>query len=244
MSRTFRIAVLFAAACVVTSAAAQTGGSVTTTTKTTHKSGVIDAVWGNNVVLREADGTTHEYTVPDGFQFQMNGQNVAVADLKPGMTVDATITDQTTTKDVTVTRNVSGTVMQVAPGGIVVRDASGKLTSYGASDLQGRDVTITRSGQNVTVLRDARPIMLSQLRKGDRLNATIVTDLPPQTVTSRSVSAKVTPAPEPAAGSTTVAEAPTHLPKTASPLPMVGLVAALSLVSALVLRGLGRVRRA
>ena len=237
MSRTFRIAVLFAAACVVTSAAAQTGGSVTTTTKTTHKSGVIDAVWGNNVVLREADGTTHEYTVPDGFQFQMNGQNVAVADLKPGMTVDATITDQTTTKDVTVTRNVSGTVMQVAPGGIVVRDASGKLTSYGASDLQGRDVTI---------LRDGRAIPIGQLRRGDRLNATIVTTLPPQVVTKRSVTANVTPAPDSAGtggtGNATVAAAPA-LPKTASPLPLVGLLAVVALASALTLRGLGRLRR-
>jgi hypothetical protein len=245
MSRTFKIAVLVAAVCVVTSAAAQTGGSTSTTTKTTQKSGVIEAVYGNHVVLREADGTTHEYTVPEGFHFQMNGQPVTVADLKPGMSVNATITDETTTKDVVVTRNVSGTVMQVAPGGIVVKGEDGKLTSYGATDLQGRDVTITRSGQSVSVLKGDRPIMLSQLKKGDRLNATIVTDLPPQTVSKRSVTASVTPAPEPAAGGAgTAGTTAAALPKTASPLPFVGLLAALALLSALVLRGFGRVRRA
>lgn len=68
MSHTFRIAVLLGALCVVTSAAAQTNPaaqkSETTTVQTTQKSGVIETVYGNHVVLKDADGTTHEYTVP------------------------------------------------------------------------------------------------------------------------------------------------------------------------------------
>src|SRR5262249_9791798 len=90
MSHTFKIAVLLASLCVVASAAAQT--SQTTTTKTTQKSGVVEAVYGNKVVLKDADGT-HEYTVPEGFHFQMNGKDITVAQLKPGMKVDATITE-------------------------------------------------------------------------------------------------------------------------------------------------------
>ena len=134
MSRTSKIAVLLGALCFVTSAAAQT--TETTSTKTTQKSGVIETVYGNHVVLKDADGT-HEWTVPADFKFQMDGQSLGVADLRPGMKVNATITKETTTRDVTLTRNVSGQVAQVAPGGIVVRDSSGKLTSYAARDWAG-----------------------------------------------------------------------------------------------------------
>lgn len=54
MSRTFKIAVLFAALCVVTSAAAQTNekANETTTKATTRKSGVVETVYSNHVVLR------------------------------------------------------------------------------------------------------------------------------------------------------------------------------------------------
>lgn len=192
MSHTCKIAVLLAALCVVTSAAAQT--TETTTTKTTQKSGVVETVYGNHVVLKDADGKTHEYTVPADFKFQMNGKNVTVADLKPGMKVDATITEHTTTRDVTVTRNVTGQVAQVAPGGIVVRDSSGKLTSFAARDWQGEDLTILRPGRELPWRPEE--IGWQQLRVGDKLNATIVTTLPPQVVTQKSMSATVTPAPE------------------------------------------------
>lgn len=114
----------------------------------------------------------------------MNGQNLTVANLKPGMKVDATTTEKTTIRDVTVTQNVTGQVMAVAPGGIVVRDSSGRLTKYGRQDMQGRDVTI---------VRDRNVIRLDQLRQGDRLNATIVTTFPPQVVTQKTMSGTVKP---------------------------------------------------
>ena len=197
MSRTFKIAVLLGALCVVKSAAAQT--TEATSTKTTQKSGVIETVYGNHVVLKDADGT-HEWTVPADFKFQMNGQNLTVADLRPGMKVNATITKETTTRDVTLTRNVTGQVAQVAPGGIVVRDSSGKLTSFSARDWQGRDLTILRPGRELPWRPEE--IGWQQLRVGDKLNATIVTTLPPQVVTKQSISATVTPAPEPGATGT------------------------------------------
>jgi hypothetical protein len=124
MTRTLKIAVLFGALCVVGAAAAQTSEAVTTKTKTTQKSGVVETVYGNHVVLKDADGT-HEWTVPEGFHFVSDGKELTVAQLQPGMKVVATTTQETTIRDVTLTRNVSGQVAQVAPGGIVVRDSTG-----------------------------------------------------------------------------------------------------------------------
>ena len=210
MSRTSKIAVLLGALCFVTSAAAQT--TETTSTKTTQKSGVIETVYGNHVVLKDADGT-HEWTVPADFKFQMDGQSLGVADLRPGMKVNATITKETTTRDVTLTRNVSGQVAQVAPGGIVVRDSSGKLTSYAARDWAGRDLTILRPGREIPWRPEE--IGWQQLRVGDRLNATIVTTLPPQVVTKETMSATVKPAP--AAGATGTGGSSTTEPSTTPP---------------------------
>lgn len=192
MSHTFRIGVLLAALCVVANAAAQT--TETTTKQTTQKSGVVETVYGNHVVLKDADGKTHEYTVPEDFKFQMNGKAITVADLQPGMKVDATFTEQTTTREVTLTRNVTGQVAQVAPGGIVVRDSSGRLTSFRAADIEGKDLTVlSRSGRETP--SRPREITWRQLKTGDRLDATIVTTLPPQVVTKKTVDANVTPAP-------------------------------------------------
>jgi hypothetical protein len=215
MSRTFKTTVLLAALCLVTSAAAQKDESITTTTKTMQKSGVVEAVYGNHVVLRDADGKTHEYTVPEDFKFQMNGQSITVASLEPGMKVDATITHQTTTRDVTLTRNVTGQVAQVAPGGIVVRDSSGRLTSFSSQDVQGKDLTIlSRSGRDTP--SRPREISWRQLKTGDRLDATIVTTLPPQVSTKKTIDANVTPAPS--AGATgTGGSSPTEPSTTAPP---------------------------
>ena len=46
------------------------------------------------MLVKEADGV-HEYTVSEGFKFQTNGQSVGVADLQPGMSVNAVVTDKT-----------------------------------------------------------------------------------------------------------------------------------------------------
>jgi len=213
MSHTFKFAVLLAALGVVGSAAAQTAAGQTkestTTTQTLQKSGVIETIYGNHIVLKDADGT-HEWTVPADFKFQMNGQNLTVADLRPGMKVNATITKETTTRDVTLTRNVTGQVAQVAPGGIVVRDSSGKLTSYSARDWQGRDLTILRPGRELPWRPEE--IGWQQLRVGDRLNATIVTTLPPQVVTKETMSATVKPAPAAGATGTGGSTEPTTTP--------------------------------
>ena len=234
MSPTLRIAALTSALSIIASLPAVAQTTEMTSTKTTVKRGVIQAVYGNHVVVKEPDGT-REYTVPDGFKFQMDGKNLTVDQLQPGMKVSATINEQTTTRDVTTTKVVSGQVMQVAPGGVVVKAPNGELKSYDVKDAQGRDVTIVRNGKEIP---------LTDLKVGDKLNATIVTTYPPQVVTKRSVAATVTPASQPPAAAPSTAVAATTLPKTGSPLPLLGALAGLALASALLLRGLRHVTRA
>jgi hypothetical protein len=237
MSLESRIAVWLASLLLAPVALGQSQSATSTTesnaVQTATHSGVVETVAGNKVVLREADGL-HEYNVPPGFSFQLDGKDVGVADIKPGMGVNATFTDKVTTRQVRVTRIDSGTVAQVTPGGFVLRDKSG-YTSYSFKDAAGKDKYFVQDGKEVP---------LSDVKVGDRLSGTFVETLPPQQISQRTVVAKATePTPPPAPAPVAVAAATPHrLPKTASPLPTLGLLAlaaggiALSLRAARIIR--------
>jgi hypothetical protein len=230
MSRQSRISVCLLSIAVAPLALAQTSSTESTAVKQTVKSGEVQTVAGNKVVLKEADGM-HEYNLPDGFKFRLDGRDVGVDEIQPGMKVDAVVTDKITTRNVQVTRVVSGTVMQVAPGGVVLKmNETGELKSYNFKDPAGNEIYFARDGKQVS-LRD--------VKKGDVLTGTFVTTLPPQITTQRTATARATaPARAEAPPTTVAAAAPSQLPKTASPLPLVGLLAALSAGIALALRAL------
>ncbi|HXT33594.1 MAG TPA: LPXTG cell wall anchor domain-containing protein, partial [Vicinamibacterales bacterium] len=114
--------------------------------------------------------------------------------------------------------------------------------------------------RNVTILKDGKPASIADFHTGDRLTATIVTEKPPKVMTQRQVQATLTgatptattgaapaartaAAPAAPAPTTGTAAAPARkLPKTASQVPLLGLLGALSLAIALGL-SLGRRRQ-
>ena len=157
----------------------------TVTTKETRKFSVI-AVDGNTVVIRDQPGT-REMTVPPDFRVTVEGRQVPVSELKPGMTGTAVITTTTTTKPVTVTEVKSGEVVEASGSSILVRTPEG-FKMFSPSDIEKRGVKI---------IKDGKPLDFSQLRKGDKLTATIVTEYPPQILTERQVQATLAGAPLP-----------------------------------------------
>ena len=212
-----------------------------TTTTETKKFTVI-AVEGNQLVVRLPEGT-REITVPDDFRFIINGQPMSVRELKPGMSGTATITTTTTVKPVVVTEVKNGTVERVMGSSVLVKSEQG-FRMFSEGDVEKRGVKIYKDGKQVG---------LTDLHAGDHLTATIVTEKPPQVMTERQVQATLAQggaaagapaaAARPAAGAaaapagpsaaaqgaaTPAAGAGRALPKTASPLPLLGLVGAAS----------------
>ena len=214
--------------------------------KTTHVrtvEGVVMSVNGNIVDFQTAAGG-REVKVPDGFMFQMDGKDIGVADLKPGMKVKATITETTTVTPVTLTDVRQAEVLDTTGGALIVRGPKG-IRKWSAKDIQERNIKIYREGKEAQI---------GDFKKGDRITAVIVSQKPPETVSERSVKASATGAPEPApapapAAAAAPAPAPApaaepapaaapakkKLPKTASSVPMVGLLGVLSLASGLAL---------
>jgi hypothetical protein len=232
-----------------------------TTTKSTEvRKFTVISVDGNRVVARDQTGT-REYTVPPDFRFTVEGKQVSVAELKPGMTGTATITTTTTVTPVTVTEVKNGEVVQASGNSILVKTPEG-FRMFSPGDVEKRGIKI---------VKDGAPVDFSSLRAGDRLTATIITEKPPQVLTERQVQATLNPAAGAAAGGGAAAApaprpaAPTaapagggtagagaaaggaaalRLPKTASGLPLVGMVGAVSLAFAVALRALRRRRAA
>jgi len=223
----------------------------TSTTTATKKFEVI-AVNGNQLVVRLPEGTK-ELTVPDDFRFNIDGKMMSVHELKPGMAGTATITTKTTQTPVTVTEVKNGTVLKAMGTAVIVRTEKG-VQMFSQSDLDKRGIQIFKDGQ---------PADIFSLHADDKLTATIVTSMPPKIMTEQQVQATLagggatgasggTPAPAKASnapaskapatkaqanagggGSGSASGKPAKLPKTASPLPLVGLVAIASLVTGL-----------
>jgi len=243
MSRSTSRVLLAAAGVWLTAIAAP----AQTTTSSETKSFEVLAVDGNQLYVRLPEGT-RELTVPDDFRFIVNGQQMSVQQLRPGMKGTATITTRTTVTPVTVTEVKNGTVAVRSGAGIIVRTDEG-VKSFTQGDVDKRGVKIVRDGQ---------PVQVSELREGDRLSAVIITSLPPKVMTEREVNATLAAtraaavaAPAQAAASSGSARstastqtaradssasntpstpAPARtLPKTASSWPLVGLASVVSL---------------
>jgi len=221
-----------------------------TATVSETKSFEVLAVEGNLLYVRLPEGT-RGLTVPDDFRFTVNGQQMSVQQLKPGMKGTATITTRTTVTPVTVTEVKNGTVVVRSGASIIVRTDEG-VRSFTQGEVDKRGVKIVRDGQ---------PVQLTELREGDRLTAMIITSLPPRVMTEKEVTATLATtksatggapasATSASAGSTTSARAAAPagssagagtsaaatqsapaatLPKTASSWPLVGLASLVSL---------------
>ena len=217
------------AAAVVCATAGVSQGQ-TTATSTETKSFEVLAVEGHTLVVRLPEGT-RELTVADDFRFTVNGQQLSVTQLKPGMKGTAVVTTRTTVTPVTVTEIKNGTVAMQTGMSIIVRTDEG-IKSFTQGDVDKRGVKIMRNGS---------PAVINDFHQGDQITATIITSHPPHVMTEKQVNATLakasggtmaapaaSAAPAPAAAP---AEAPAakHLPKTASLWPTLWLASALSL---------------
>jgi LPXTG-motif cell wall-anchored protein len=181
----------------------------------------------------------------------MDGKDIGLADLKPGMKGSAMVATKTTMSPVVVTEVKNAEVLNVSGNTIIVRGADG-IKKYTVQDVRDRNVSIMKEGERVEI---------SQLRPGDRLTATIITKRPPivtteQAVASASVAkpaapppAKMAesapaPAPAPMAEPAKPAESTTakKLPKTGSHLPLAGGLGMLFVAVGLTLTSLRRRR--
>jgi hypothetical protein len=200
--RTWRILVIVAVGLALAAGAAQAQS-----TATHVKTFEIISVDGNVVVVKEADGAAHEYTLPADFRFKVGSKEIPVQELKPGMKGQATITTTTTVKAVYVTEVKNGVVMKnLGAGSVIVRTKDG-IKMFSQSQIDKRGIRLYREGH---------PVMVADLRAGEKLTATFVTEGPPQVMTEKEVQATLAAAPPPAAPSVAATPAASSATTTAA----------------------------
>src|SRR5215470_10467608 len=190
--------VLAAAACLVLLASGARAQESKTTTRAVPFE--IVSVDGNKVVAK-TDRGFREVTVPPDFKINMDGKEIGVADLKPGMKGTAMVATTTTSTPVTVTEVRNAEVMAVAGNSVIVKGQNG-LKKYTLDDVNDKNITIMKDGKNVNI---------SDLRVGDHLTATIITRHPPKVASMteiKSASASAPPAPKAAPAPAAASSAP------------------------------------
>jgi LPXTG-motif cell wall-anchored protein len=214
----------------------------------TVERGEVLAVNGNDIMVRMDTGEVRHVTAPPGATANVDGRQITVNELRPGMKLQRTTITTTTNRMVSSVRTTNGTVWQVNAPYVIFTGPDGKNKQVKVPD--GTKFTI--DGEQKTVF---------DLRKGMKFTATIVTQAPETVVTSsRSTTgtappppkpviasvptkiegpmlieeapapkpvqvAKATPPPAAAPAAPSAPEpAPKQLPSTGSPLPMMGLL--------------------
>src|SRR5947209_12594869 len=200
--------------------------------------GEVVLVRGNDLVLKMQDGSIRHFpNVPESARVTVEGRQLGIHDLKPGMTLERTITVTSTPKTVTTVQTVTGKVWHITPPSSVV------LTLEDGTNQQfkiPKDQKFNVDGQETDAWG---------LKKGMKVSATKVVE-EPQTVVEhqRQVTGSMPPPPPapPADVPILIAVAepapapasPAELPKPGSLLPLIGLLGSLLLLASLGLKAI------
>ena len=198
--------------------------------ETTVERGEVVLVNGNDLVIKMEDGTIRHFAnVPESARATVDGQQLGIHDLKPGMKLQRTLTITTTPKTITTVQTVTGKVWHISPPSSVI------LTLEDGTNQQfkiPKDQKFKVDGQMVDAWG---------LKKGMRVAATKIVEVPVTEVErQRQLTGSMPPPPPPppadepiliaaAAPEPAPAAPPAELPKTASLLPLVGLLGSLAL---------------
>ena len=204
------------------------------------------SVSGNDLVVKMQDGSLRHFAnVPESTRVDVDGKELGIHDLKPGMTLQRTITTTTTPKVITTTKSVTGKVWYVQPPSTVILtlddgsqqkftipkgqkfNINGQMTD--AWGLQkGMVVSATKVVEEpVTVVEHQRQLTGTMPPPPPAPPA----DVPILIVVARPMPVPVAPAP-----TQTAEVAPATLPKTASELPLLGALGAFCLIAGIGLR--------
>ena len=225
VATTIFLAFTIATSAQVKTTTSTTNGASTKEFKVDHA--VVEHVSGNDVWVKMEDGQVrHIGHVAENAKISVDGREVGVHELKPGMKLERTITTTTTPRTVTTVQTVTGKVWHVTPPKTVI------LTMENGENQQ---FTVP-DGQVFKINGEEKDVW--HLKKGMTVSATKVTEAPETVVEhQRQVTGTMPPPPPPLPSDAPVLIArvevshgpstvtlPAELPKTGSPVPLIGLL--------------------
>jgi hypothetical protein len=212
--------------------------------QTTHvQNAEVIHVSGHEVVVELENGKFELLNLADDVRFQVDGRDLTVHELTPGTKLSQDIHTITTPQEVTTLRTVKGKVWHINGPHLILSFPGGENKAYTVPD----GTVFHIDGEDKTVF---------DLRKGMNISATVLKVEPVQSVTRHTVvTGQAPPRPNvafegpmliepdrevPALTAALEEPVPQELPKTASLVPLVGLLGFLSLAMGAGLRIVGR----
>ncbi|HET7106973.1 MAG TPA: hypothetical protein VFI38_09195 [Candidatus Acidoferrum sp.] len=197
--------------------------------------GEVVYVSGNDVVIKMEDGSLRNFfNVPDSTTITVDGKQLNVHQLKPGMKVERQTITTTTPRIITKVETVTGKVWQVSPPSSVIltlEDGSNQAFKIPQGqkfmiDGEEKDAFGLKKGMNISAQRITEvpeTVVTQEVRRTGTMP-------PPPAAPKQDVPVLIVSAPAAAPVQTAAAQpapaepAPTKLPKTASLLPLLGLL--------------------
>jgi hypothetical protein len=193
--------------------------------------GEVVYVSGNELVVKMESGEIRHFpNIPESARATVDGKQLSIHELKPGMKLERTIVTTSTPRTVTTVRTIQGKVWQVsAPNSVILTLPDNTNKQY-------------RIPKNQKFMIDGQELTAFELRKGMNVSATVLTAVPetviaeqrrttgsapppPPTPAIQGALLIETPLPAPTQTAMAAAEpAPAQLPKTATALPLIGLL--------------------
>jgi len=177
---------------VAVDAQVKTGSSTSSgqpMTETQVERGEVVSVNGNDLVVKMEDGSLRHFAdIPESARVTVDGQELGIHDLKPGMKLQRTITTTTVPQTITTVQTVTGTVWQVSPPNYVTLRLEDNSTQR-FKIPQGQKFTI--NGQQTDAFG---------LRQGMKVSATKIVEVPETVVEQqKKVTGTMPPPPTPPA---------------------------------------------
>ena len=214
--------------------------------ETTHiNNAEVIHVSNHQIVVRLESGKLELLSLAEDTKFQVDGKELTMHELKPGTKLMQEVHTVTTPQEVTTLRTVKGKVFKVSGPHLILRFPDNTTKSYTVPD----GIVFHINGQDKTVF---------DLREGMEIDASVTTLAPQHVISKHTVLTGEAPkASAVAFEGPLLLEAPTRLsmpplvasvqppaatelPKTASAVPLIGLLGLVSLTGYGVLRVAGR----
>jgi RNase P/RNase MRP subunit p29 len=196
--------------------------------------GTVVYVSGNSCVIKAEDGTLRHFdNVSDSVTVTVDGKQLNIHQIKPGMTIERQTVTTTTPKMITTVKTVTGTVWQVSPPtSVILTLENGKNQRFNIPkgqkfmvDGQETDAFGLKKGMRIDaqqVIEQPEDVVMQQVKR----TGTMPPPPPPAPKPDVPILVVYVPVPAPPAPVEVAAAepAPKQLPKTASDLPLIGLL--------------------
>jgi len=144
--------------------------------------GEVVYVSGNDLVVKMENGEVRHITVPDSARATVDGKELSVHDLKPGMKLQRTITTTTRPQVVTTVTTIKGKVFNVNPPNTVILTLPEGNKQYKIP----KDQKFMIDGEEKTAF---------DLRKGMNVSATVIQQVPETVVAQQRKTTGTAPPP-------------------------------------------------